>query len=403
MTTSARGAPPDAYSESSSSTNPWLIVEYIRGSDWGGGVGGLLYSIRSGIPSFTHCNSRGGVTTKTNTTGAVTWQAEYEAFGTHPNEVGATLDRQKANTKEEDPTGLLNEGFRYRDLETGEFITRDPIGFQEGPNLYAYVHQNPWTTFDPEGLEEEYRVNMSSDLDGGPHTYAPYNIVMKKIKKHGEVKLKEVAVPKPGFHPLDNEVSAHLRGNLHKEIVGYVVEHGVPVIQGPSDPAPGYFVSKVPLRDQTKAESDPTSYAKAETTNYIVQKGVGKKSVGKIGDYAVVHDLMNNTTGYAVIGDKGHPSGEEGSLALLHHLGATEASGNNDPEKVKGGRYIVRVYPNTRPKDNSFPAASQEGIDAAAGRLGMNTDFSAAQAHYDAQRAAKEAAHPHKKKKTKNK
>ena len=32
------------------------------------------------------------------------------------------------NTKEEDPTGLLNEGFRYRDLETGTFITRDPIG-----------------------------------------------------------------------------------------------------------------------------------------------------------------------------------------------------------------------------------------------------------------------------------
>jgi len=31
---------------------------------------------------------------------------------------------------EEDPTGLLNEGFRYRDLETGSFITRDPIGYQ---------------------------------------------------------------------------------------------------------------------------------------------------------------------------------------------------------------------------------------------------------------------------------
>jgi len=128
-----------------------------------------------------------------------------------------------ANTKEEDPTGLLLEGFRYRDLETGCFITRDPIGnnlmmpkekwmvdgrevsyqeyeealepgvpqagngptktakdsgaeadahiagSEEGaipgqkshmhtaaagfPNLYTYVNENPWTFFDPEGLD----------------------------------------------------------------------------------------------------------------------------------------------------------------------------------------------------------------------------------------------------------
>jgi len=67
-------------------------------------------------------------------------------------EWGSTLDRQQANTKDEDPTGLLNEGFRYRDLETGTFITRDPLGFVDGPNVYTYVVQNPWTMFDPLGL-----------------------------------------------------------------------------------------------------------------------------------------------------------------------------------------------------------------------------------------------------------
>src|SRR5262245_13286394 len=53
------------------------------------------------------------------------------------------------------PTGLLNEGFRYRDLETGIFLTRDPAGFIDGPNLYAYVLQNPWAKFDSEGLFAE--------------------------------------------------------------------------------------------------------------------------------------------------------------------------------------------------------------------------------------------------------
>lgn len=87
----------------------------------------------------------------------MTYAATYEAFGKHgdapgTHQWGTSRDRQRANTKEEDPTGLLNEGFRYRDLETGTFLTQDPAGFVDGPNLYAYVVQNPWTKFDPEGL-----------------------------------------------------------------------------------------------------------------------------------------------------------------------------------------------------------------------------------------------------------
>ncbi len=129
-----------------------LTVEQVRGSDWGGGVGGVLYSLRSGTPSFAHYNRRGDVTARTNGAGVITWQASYEAGGKRTAEIGATQERQKANTKDEDPTGLLNEGMRYRDLETCTFITRDPAGFVDGPNLYAYVRQNPWSAFDPEGL-----------------------------------------------------------------------------------------------------------------------------------------------------------------------------------------------------------------------------------------------------------
>jgi len=47
-----------------------------------------------------------------------------------------TTRTNASTTKEEDSTGLLNEGHRYRNPETGEFITRDPAGFVDGPNLY---------------------------------------------------------------------------------------------------------------------------------------------------------------------------------------------------------------------------------------------------------------------------
>ena len=129
------------------------VVEYVRGHDYGGGVGGLEYGVRSGTPAYNHYNSRGDVVTQTDASGSVDYAANYDAFGTILTQEGSDEDRQRANTKEQDPTGLINDGFRYRDPVTGTFITRDPAGFIDGPNLYTYVHQNPWTKFDPQGLE----------------------------------------------------------------------------------------------------------------------------------------------------------------------------------------------------------------------------------------------------------
>ena len=182
-----------------------LSAEYVRGSDWGGGVGGLLYSLRSGVPLFDHYNSRGDVITQTNAAGAATWQASYEAFGTRTQEVGSTRDRQKANTKEEDPTGLLNEGFRYRDLATGSFITRDPLGFVDGPNMYAYVMQNPWSLFDPEGLKYEYdrKEDKKDDTDAQKKSNADYNAKLDTIKKEHEKIRDDKKYYKPGSSVYD--------------------------------------------------------------------------------------------------------------------------------------------------------------------------------------------------------
>ncbi|MCU0797818.1 MAG: hypothetical protein MUF31_17995 [Akkermansiaceae bacterium] len=134
-----------------SATNP--AVETMRGSDMGGGVGGVLYTrLENGQISFNHYNSRGDLTAQTTGLGSVSWAASYRGDGTRSAEVGNAIGRQRANTKDEDPTGLLNEGMRYRDLEFGIFLTRDPAGFVDGPNVYTYVRQNPWTMFDPYGL-----------------------------------------------------------------------------------------------------------------------------------------------------------------------------------------------------------------------------------------------------------
>jgi RHS repeat-associated protein len=131
---------------------PAATVQHVRGPDLGGGTKGLLYSLRNGLPTFNRYNGRGDVVAQSDIDGTTTWAASYQADGRRTAEAGTNVERHRACTKEEDPTGLLNEGFRYRDMETGTFISRDPLGLVDGPNVYAYVQQNPWSKFDADGL-----------------------------------------------------------------------------------------------------------------------------------------------------------------------------------------------------------------------------------------------------------
>ncbi|MDP2323879.1 MAG: RHS repeat-associated core domain-containing protein, partial [Gammaproteobacteria bacterium] len=141
---------PDLEPETLNSETP--SVQYVRGPDMGGGVGGMLYSLRGGTTKYSLSNGRGDIVAQADQGANLTWTASYEAYGKRTKETGTNADKQRANSKDEDPTGLLNEGFRYRDIETGVWLSRDPAGFVDGPNLYAYVMQNPWTGFDPDGL-----------------------------------------------------------------------------------------------------------------------------------------------------------------------------------------------------------------------------------------------------------
>jgi RHS repeat-associated protein len=211
-------------------------VEYQRGPDMGGGVGGLLYSLRSGTAKYNLSNGRGDVVAQSDASGALTWTASYEAYGKRPVETGSNVDRQRGNTKEEDPTGLLNEGFRYRDLETGTWLSRDPAGFVDGPNLYAYVRQNPWTFWDPLGLEfYGYEPAILTDKER--------EVISGENKKQAVV--GAVAVVAVGAAVVAPEVYAYVLLNpgtvyLVTEAGTTVVEIGTgydgpPIVPGPGD------------------------------------------------------------------------------------------------------------------------------------------------------------------------
>jgi RHS repeat-associated protein len=49
-------------------------------------------------------------------------------------------------------SGLMLLGARYYDPSSGRFISRDPIGYEGGLNLYAYCENDPVNGIDPDGL-----------------------------------------------------------------------------------------------------------------------------------------------------------------------------------------------------------------------------------------------------------
>jgi len=66
-------------------------------------------------------------------------------------------------SKRFDPeSGLIFFGRRYYSPTVGRFLTPDPIGFTDGPNLYSYVHNCPLILVDPYGLLTQEEVLESS-------------------------------------------------------------------------------------------------------------------------------------------------------------------------------------------------------------------------------------------------
>lgn len=113
-----------------------------------------LVSRREGTTSvFYSFDSEGNVAHRSNASGTVLSNHLLDAYGavksgtiTEPfgykAQVGYYTDVE---------TGLQLLTHRYYDPNTGRFLTRDPIGYDGGINLYSYVTNNPTNWIDPLG------------------------------------------------------------------------------------------------------------------------------------------------------------------------------------------------------------------------------------------------------------
>ena len=109
----------------------------------------------------------GSVKAVTDNTGKVVFQADHLAFGQRYNESGDFDEWHSFTGKEFDPeTGLYYFNARWYDQETGRFISEDPVGDPNNPNLYSYCGNNPLNQIDPTGTKST-EEGLPDEFDGG--------------------------------------------------------------------------------------------------------------------------------------------------------------------------------------------------------------------------------------------
>jgi hypothetical protein len=191
---------------------------------------------------------------------------------------------------------------------------------------------------------------MDVDVDGAPNAYGPAD--------------------KP---TLDVLLDAHYLNRAYRKIVGYLTdEHGRPILQGPNDPFPGYYISQTAFSDiQNQNERDPRRYVDARNINYVVRGNAAKRRGVKVGDFVAVFSKRMHKSVFGLVGDTGNPSGNEGSLHLLQDLGYPFHDGKN--ESVEKPEIVIRFYPNSNPEHRFF--FTQAELDRVAAKLGLSRDF----------------------------
>ena len=92
---------------------------------------------------------------------------EEEIFDCNGENKTLALSPWRFSGKRVDPeTGWVFFGRRFYDPEVGRWTTPDPLWFEDGPNLYAYVQNNPMIFIDPNGLSHK-----AIDDIGSSHLY----------------------------------------------------------------------------------------------------------------------------------------------------------------------------------------------------------------------------------------
>jgi len=123
----------------------------ILGEGLGAEIGAAVIYEIDGESYFPIHDVQGSLAMLVDATGKPNNTYRYTPFGEQLTEDNHSPWRF-ASKRYDEETGFIYFGRRYYSPALGRWITADPQGFDDGPNLYAYVHNCPMTGYDLYGL-----------------------------------------------------------------------------------------------------------------------------------------------------------------------------------------------------------------------------------------------------------
>jgi hypothetical protein len=195
-----------------------------------------------------------------------------------------------------------------------------------------------------------FRAGMTIDVDGAPKAYHPRDLgALGRLAQAGRA------------------------GRWW----ALVTRDGAPVVQGPEDPAPGYYLSMTSLQNSAFPETDPRRYVDASAIPYVVlPKSVASAGAVRPGDLAAVVNESNGKVAYAIYADQG-PKDRlgEGSLYLANQLRSRPLPDALGTRQSLPRGIVYVVFPgsgNRRPKTREqIAAAGAKLFEHWGGRAGV--------------------------------
>lgn len=123
-------------------------TKYVHGP----GIDEPLAMTRGNEVYYYHADGLGSVVVLTDKKQKIVENYEYNPFGNLKGDTKPTQPFTYTSREWDKETGLYYYRARYYDPMVGRFISKDPIGFRGGTNIYAYVQNNPVNWIDPTGL-----------------------------------------------------------------------------------------------------------------------------------------------------------------------------------------------------------------------------------------------------------
>jgi RHS repeat-associated protein len=169
-------------------TQRWVYLDALRPAAEYNGSGALVSRfvylsgrnvpdvvIKGGTAYRLLTDERGSVRLVVSSTGAVAQRIDYDEWGVATDSNPGFQPFGFAGGMQDPTTGLVHFGARDYSPQLGRWITKDPIAFHGGMNVYAYAGSDPVNRIDPRGLAGTLTVYSEyMTLGGYPHAWLEY-------------------------------------------------------------------------------------------------------------------------------------------------------------------------------------------------------------------------------------